>query len=375
MRMNLNRAVRTMALALLVCCMIVPALAQEQPSDDLAVNGPATGRYAVLPLRLLPGYATAPPVAPLQTWNGTFTYHATPYPYVMVGQDPSGGLSTTVKTFIVPVKVVITTGSTHTTYSPAHVLSNGNSVTKNTKLSPIFDKTTTYTQGSINVGTTQYVDAYQRANFWGTVQSQAGLSRAAGRPHGAGHSDPDVRRPRRDITARRLANRRQRWTSTGSIPSCKASSPRSPRSRPTRMVIFLTYNVYLTQGGCCIGGYHTAIGVPSGIQTYMEFTYVDHTGIFSQDVSALSHEVGEWMDDPLTNGGNNSPCGIMENGDPLEGGQPGHPYGDWAYTLNGFTYHVQDLVTLPYFGAPTSTSVNGWLSFQNASLSVCSNGS
>ena len=59
MSRNFNRAARTMALAFLVCCMIVPALAQEQPSDDAAVNGPAIGRYAVLPLRLLPGYATA----------------------------------------------------------------------------------------------------------------------------------------------------------------------------------------------------------------------------------------------------------------------------------------------------------------------------
>ena len=107
----------------------------------------------------------------------------------------------------------------------------------------------------------------------------------------------------------------------------------------------------------------------------MHFDYVNHPGIFSQDVSALTHEVGEWMDDPLTNGGNNSPCGLLENGDPLENGQPGHPYGDWNYTLNGFIYHQQDLATLPYFGAPIATSVNGWLSFHNAALSVCSNGS
>jgi len=104
-------------------------------------------------------------------------------------------------------------------------------------------------------------------------------------------------------------------------------------------VIFETFNVYLTQGGCCIGGYHTAIGVAGGIQTYSEFTYVNHPGVFSQDVSALSHEIGEWVDDPL---------------------------------LNGFTYNLQDLVMLPYFGAPISTSVNGWLGFQDYPLSISS---
>src|SRR5581483_8478138 len=41
-----------------------------------------------------------------------------------------------------------------------------------TILSPIFDQSTTYTQGGVNVGTTQYVDAYQRANFWSIVQNQ-----------------------------------------------------------------------------------------------------------------------------------------------------------------------------------------------------------
>jgi hypothetical protein len=35
----------------------------------------------------------------------------------------------------------------------------------------MFDSTTTYVQGETNVGTTQYDDAYQRANFWGSVQT------------------------------------------------------------------------------------------------------------------------------------------------------------------------------------------------------------
>jgi len=59
-------------------------------------------------------------------------------------------------------------------------------------------------------------------------------------------------------------------------------------------------------------------------------------------------------------------------GDPLEGTAN---YGSHHYVLNGFTYNLQDLVMLPYFGAPPSRSVNGWLSFHNAALSICSNGS
>jgi hypothetical protein len=145
--------------------------------------------------------------------------------------------------------------------------------------------------------------------------------------------------------------------------------------QPNTFPIFLTYDVYLTQGGgCCIGGYHSSEGSVSNPQSYAEATYVDHPGAFSQDVSALSHEVGEWADDPLTvnYNGNNTPCGILEVGDPLEGNAN---YGGYPYSLHGFTYNLQDLVTLPYFGAPPSTSVNDWFTFQGESLSVCQNGS
>jgi hypothetical protein len=98
-------------------------------------------------------------------------------------------------------------------------------------------------------------------------------------------------------------------------------------------------------------------------------TYVDSPGAFSQDVSALSHEIGEWMDDPFVD--NRVNCrdnSIMEDGDPLEGRTN---YGAFPYSLNGFTYNLQSLVFLGYFGAPPSTSVHSWLSFQNDEASVC----
>jgi hypothetical protein len=66
-------------------------------------------------------------------------------------------------------------------------------------------------------------------------------------------------------------------------------------------------------------------------------------------------------------------CGILEDGDPEEGFTN---FGGFPYTLGGFTYNLQDLTFLPYFGAPTSTSVGGSLTFQGNpfSLTVCSQG-
>ncbi len=362
---NIHRGVRTMALALLLCCKVMPALAQ----DDAIENGPVTGKFVTLPLRLQPDFGAAATATSLKTWKGTFTYKSTPYSYTMVGKDPTTGRSTTVKTFIVPIKVVITTGGLHTTYNPKHLLSNGKTVTENTVDSPIFDATTTYTQGGVDVGTTQYIDAYQRANFWGTVQSQPNYHVLLGGPTvlaqqtlkppaTMGKNGTPFGFPAAEVDIN--------WFDT-QLQGIIASFP---QITPNTLVIFLTYNVYLTQfGGCCIGGYHTAVGGGSGIQTYSEFTYVNHPGIFSQDVSALSHEIGEWADDPYIS--NNTPCGILENGDPLVGTAN---YGSHHYVLNGFTYNLQDLVMLPYFGAPISTSVNGWLSFQDYPLSICSMG-
>ena len=252
------------------------------------------------------------------------------------------------------------------------MLSNGNTVTTNTLVSPIFDSTTTYTQGGVNVGTTQYIDAFQRANFWGTVKTDTNSHLLL---------SPTV-------LAEQTLSPSSTYGKTGSVFGFTAalvdinwfdaqlpSLITSLGIQPNQFVIFLTYDTYLTQGGqCCIGGYHSSEGSVNNPQSYAEATYVDHPGAFSQDVSALSHEVGEWADDPLTvnYNGNNTPCGILEVGDPLENTAN---YGDHSYVLHGFTYNLQDLAMLPYFGAPTSTSVNGWLSFDDYPLSVCSNGS
>jgi hypothetical protein len=361
----------------LVCINLLAVLACSAgiavAQDEMKVNQDVKPMYTTLPPRLR--YDVAPPATPLTTWNGSFVYQSHTYNYNMVGTAPSTGSSTTIPVYIIPLKVVITArNGTKTTFDPAHVLSNGNSVTTNTVVSPIFDSTTTYTQGGVNVGRTQYEDAYQRANFWGTVNSHTGYHVLLGTP---------------TVLAEQTLSPPSRSGSTGSPfgftaglvdinyydAQVQALISRFTQIQPNTLPIFLTYNVYLTQSGqCCIGGYHSSEGSVSAPQAYSNFTYVDHPGEFAQDVSALSHEIGEWLDDPLVvnTNGNNTPCGILENGDPLEGNAN---FGGFPYTLHGFTYNLQDLVTLPYFGAPPSTSVNNFFTFQGESLTVCQNGS
>ena len=356
----------------LLACVCMSAFAQDD-APEMQVNlNAAKPMYTVLPARLR---ADVPiPAASLQSWNGSFTYNGTNYTYNMVGTAPSTNTATTIPVYIVPIKIVITYRRKQYTYDPAHVLSNGKTVTNNTIASPVFDSTTTYTQGGVNVGKTQYTDAFQRANFWSTVQSATNYHLLLGTP---------------TVLAEQTLNVPSTYGSIGSPfgyqvglvdinyfdAQVQSIISKFSQIQPNVLPIFLTYDVYLTQSRqCCIGGYHSSEGSISNPQAYSHFTYIDHSGTFAQDVSALSHEVGEWADDPLTvnYNGNNTPCGILEVGDPLEGEAN---YGDYPYTVNGFTYHLQDLAFITYFGAPISTSVNDWYSFQHASLSVCSNGS
>jgi hypothetical protein len=142
--------------------------------------------------------------------------------------------------------------------------------------------------------------------------------------------------------------------------------------QPGVLPLFITYDTFLTEvplEGCCIGGYHSAIGSQPGGQTYAYTTYEDEAGSFSQDVSAMSHELGEWMDDPFVdNSVNCADNTLMEDGDPLENNAN---YGAFPYTLNGSTYNLQSLVFIDYFGAPTTGPVHGWYSFQNDESGTC----
>jgi len=341
-------------------------LAGLMPAQEEADNTPSTPRFVVMP----PKPATAAVregAAVLPTWYGSFTYGGKTYHYNMVGTAPRTNTSTTVQALIIPIKIVISSATETTTYDPARVLSNGKTVIQNTVDSPLFDATTKYVQGGLNVGTTQYIDAYQRASFWATVSSHRNYHLLLGGPTVlAGQTlSPSVLNGR---TGQEFGFKAAKVGINWFDAQIQTIMQNTSQIQPNTIPIFLIYDTYLTQDGCCIGGYHSAVGA----QAYIVASYADVVGAFSQDVSALSHELGEWADDPLVNGYNYTPCGILEVGDPLEGNAN---YGAYAYSVNGFTYDLQDLVTLPYFGAPPGTSVKKFFTFQGESLTVCQNGS
>jgi hypothetical protein len=365
--MNKRLAVGVIAVSFVLACAGT-AFSQEKYPDVLDAK----------PMfRALPNHKELAPTGnstSLTQWKGTFTdLTKRKISFTMVGTDPtSTNTSSTTPVYIIPVKLKYgKTNGNHTFDPKTTVLSNGKTVINNIIASPLFDPSLDFTQGGTDLGTTQYIDAFQRGNFWSTVAGEpnyhvllgkpvvlaektitvpASLGSVVNNPFGSGIVGLY------DINA--FDNQLQVWMAA------------QKKITPGVLPIFIFYDIYLTEGGsCCIGGYHSANGVQPSGQTYSVSTYVDSPGAFSQDVSALSHEIGEWLDDPFTN--NHVNCqdnNILEVGDPLEGTSN---YGGYPYTLNGFTYNLQSLVFIGYFGAPRTDSVHSWLAFQNDEAHVC----
>ncbi len=346
-------------MAALAACFAGAALAQ----DDVPVVVNPTPEFAVLPGK--PPLESLDAPTQVRNWAGAFKYSGSVYKFRMIGSNPASGPSTTIKAILIPLDIIVENGGKPVSFSAAHKLSNGRTVTHNTILSPIFDKTTDYNLGGVDIGSTQYLDAFQRANFWGDVSANTGYHVLLGGP---------------TVEPVQTLKVPQAYGSEGNAFGVNVAlvdinwfdsaiqALLTKYTTPTEIPIFLTYDTYLTSGGgCCIGGYHNF----NGTQAYMQATYVDKAGVFSQNVSALSHEIGEWVDDPFTNNG--VACGILEVGDPEEGYSN---YGAFPYTVNGFQYDLQDLVFLDYFGAPGAGRVKGWMTFHDNpfGLGVCSNG-
>jgi hypothetical protein len=111
---------------------------------------------------------------------------------------------------------------------------------------------------------------------------------------------------------------------------------------------------------CCIIGYHSAYGSSSFAQIYGVGSYVAPQWGFKglDDVAALSHEVGEAVNDPVVQNptpawghiGQVSGCQLnFEVGDPLSGTE-------FAVPLHGFTYHLQDLAFFSWFYRGTAAN-------------------
>jgi hypothetical protein len=254
--------------------------------------------------------------------------------------------------------------------------------------SPIFSPAK-FVFGGTDVGTTQYSDAFQRANFWNALGEDRDAYHVLLQP--VQFLDPIVLEVP-DVYGLALTdglflgpppfcapfgivdiNWFDTYLTGTVIPSLAGDVD------PTNFPIFLVYNVAWASPAnnlftCCALGYHGTTGFPIPTQTYSPAEF-DTSGFFINaagstapfsDTAILSHEVDEWVNDPMVSnptppwGHTGQVMGCQANlevGDPLSG--TNIP----AVTMpNGFTYHLQELAFFSWFFGAPSAGVNGWFS-------------
>lgn len=359
---------RVLSAAIVFLMIWSVVLSAQEPAQFY--YGPGSPRFTTLPARgLNAGRAEqdAAALAGLPVFSSTITFQTIKYKYTMVGTNPRlGSATTTVPTVIIPIAFKFSDG---TLLDPTHIVCGGaKTALALTKASPVYQNHA-YTVGGTSVGTTQFVDAFQRANHWKFVSTTApnyhvklstitAARKVLTVPSWAGFTVPGPCAPIGEVDIS--------WFDSQLL---NVILPTVTSVNPTVLPQALFYNVFLTDAGCCILGYHSAFGSPA--QTYSVASYSD-PGIFSvpiQDVHALSHEVGEWMDDPLVNNATPAWTGGQASGGCQANLEVGDPLTGTAFpvTMNGTTYHPQEMAFFSWFyRQKPSIGVNGWYSFNGA---------
>jgi hypothetical protein len=305
--------------------------------------------------------ALAGTTIPLGQYSFTASKDGQNYTAVVVGTSPVSQPLTgsTINAVVVPLRVTI--GAT--TFDPTVPNSCDSNISALTRIrqSPLVNDVPDLTMNGVDLGNVQFINGQRRAEFWTTIQGSrdyqnelhysfaspytltAALVAGHGTTAGNGCAEIGI------LSTNWLDGILQSTV----LPTLTTSGVVSP----TAVVLFLFENTVQSDSdppdisSCCILGYHSAVGTP--VQTYASIDW-DTSGNFSgvSDASIASHEIGEWMDDPLAyndtppwgNVGQVSGCqSNWEVGDPLSGTlMP-------PITMNGKEYQMQELAFFSWY--------------------------
>ena len=411
-----------------ICCVITsPLFSQTNATLRMHLKPYHPAPHGIAPARMSSFSGTssdaADPAGAIRFTHWTFTVTSSrddnTYFGLMVGNRAldGGSAPSNIPVEIVPVivntvalgtaidaktlKITVTTGSAKddTSFNPTTadnscLVSPNNIPTTVFRQSPLFEPAL-FNYGGTNVGFTQATDAFQRANFWNTIDRNSYhvlLSAKVLPPlvlnvpapsKGVGGLALDL--PGLFGLCGRIGlvdiNTIDSFV-TGALSHLLAQGV-----NPSNLPIFMFYNTAFPIGdptnlnNCCAGGYHNVVNVGTQqdpvLQTYSPLDF-DMTGFFINDTGSpvldaeiASHEVGEWMDDPLTSNqvpawGHTGQVGACQNnlevGDPLTGLEAPR-----IFMPNGFTYHLQELAFFSWFfgsvnDGPPSIGIHDWFS-------------
>ena len=366
-------------LRVLPLVILVPALAFTAPETNKARkpvrvvsdpaawaremrrHGPAThGGIARAKTDLVDGRTRSFP-----HFSSSFTFGGNLYPYTMVGYPPTSGRTATLRSVIVPLRMHFVGFDQDMVFEPATAVNN-------IRRSPM------YRDASFPNGVGQFGDMLQRATFWNKMDPQHRWHVIMDRPRVARTVDVLVEPDIGDLlqfgsdASTIIGDMR-----LGAMDSTIHTILQFMDIGPDEVPVFVTYNVFADALG-----YHDAfpVGNDDGSDTLQTLIYTSWleeavVGDLLSDVSTFNHELGEWLNDPYVNNPaplwayppSNTVCGdnpYLEVGDPQGNGPEYFLFPTVPIPLNGFTYHLQDLVMLPWFaGERPSSAQNGWYDF------------
>jgi hypothetical protein len=298
----------------------------------------------------------------IPTWQGSFLARESArgplryYNYTMVGTKPTAGSTTFIPVILVPLRLTFPHGSPLD--AAPKVIS--------TVASPVFQP------AEFSSGFTQFGDAVQRAQFWNVVSSSSAnyhvlLEQPTLLPT---HT---IEVPV-DFGVQFAAGKTEAPVAIVDLAWFQAQlqeTLRKLRPDPRALTIFLTYNTLVFHEkpeNCCLIGAHSALhsvdlAGRDVANTFVWATYND-AGLFDapiQDVTALSHEIAEWLNDPLVNNAvpawslsESEPCSssLLEVGDPVASTD----FPSFSVHLNGLDYHLQDVAFLSWFARHNPSS-------------------
>ena len=304
----------------------------------------------------------APTVSGLPSWNGSFSFGGSNYPYTMLGTDPSAGSrTTTLRMDLIPLRL---------TFDDGGITLDGNDTVSDVMASPIFQR------AAYRSGQAQYADAMQRAEFWNDVQTRSrGYHVLVAHPKvfpsvpievpaGSGFAVDTANGPSGVVTTPFLASLLPRV---------------SDFYDPGAVLVFLTKDVT----GDTFLGFHFVFTPPGkSVAQTLIFSGVFTPGIVTDaahsDVYVLSHEVAEWINDPYVSnvvpqwvnpGDGTCFSNLLEVGDPVEF----LPNDSFEVTTGNHLFHVTDVAGVSWFAHDAPSHELGGAYSYNGTLNTFSN--
>jgi hypothetical protein len=306
-------------------------------------------------------------------FTGSFFSEGKVFPYTLVGTRPQAGGTTEIPTQLIPVSMFFEgfedENGEPIVLTPGHILPR-------VMDSPNF-RTAIYPTGN-----GQFADAVQRAEFFRIMAQD--WHTTLGEPQELKPVVIDVPRGLAKIYRNRNGGGLYAVVDSSFFISQLNTIVQLEELRPDALALILTANVFLSPGvdvkKCCVLGFHTAFesgrlaNLPQ-VQTLVWASWIDQglLGTSVADITPLSHEISEWMNNPFGNNvvpawqplaGSGGCQTTIETADPLAA----LPNAGYPVIIDGYVYHPQSQVLLSWFTRDPSNSLDGAFSFPDQSL-------